>query len=95
MNFLKKIQEQPEHIRKIIFWTVVIIVGVIFLFTWIYSLKIKIEEAKQQKVLEQLKPPKFEEELNLPQVEMPEIPELSEEELKQLEEMLKESEQTE
>lgn len=96
MTFLKRIQDQPKYIRKIIFWIIIITLGIIFLFAWFQGLKARLEQAKQEKAFEQLKPPGLEEELeSFPKVEMPEFPELTEEEIKQLEEMLKESEQRE
>ena len=43
MNFLKKIQQQPEHIRKLILWVVMVIIGLglIILWVWISSREIK------------------------------------------------------
>lgn len=94
MSFLKKIQDQPKHIRKIIFWVIIIFLGIIFFFTWFYSLKGRLEEAKKREIFEQLKPPKFEEQLKtIPKIETPKLPELSEEELKKLEEELKKYEE--
>lgn len=94
MNILKKILDQPKYIRKIIFWIIVITLGILFLFAWFQGLKTRIEQAKQEKVFEQLKPPKLKEELeSFPKIEMPKFPELSEEEMKQLEEELKKAEE--
>ena len=93
ISFLKKIQDQPKSTRKIIFWIIVIIIGTIFLFTFIYSLKIRIETINPRKIFEQYKPPTFEEDLKkIPKIEIPEFPEieLSEEALKELEEALME-----
>src|SRR4030042_3409405 len=86
-DLLKKIQNQPKHIKKIIFWVTVIIVGTLFLFTFIYSLKARIEAIRPEKIFEQYKPPTFEEDLNkIPKIEVPEFPEteISEEEFKEL-----------
>ena len=90
MSVLKKIQEQPLYVRKIIFWIIVIILAITFLFVWIYSIRIRLEEAKQKNFFDGVNFPKFQEELDsLPKIEPPPvIPELSEEELKQLEEEL-------
>ena len=95
VSFLKKIQDQPKHTRKIIFWVIVIVIGTIFLFTFIYSLKTRIEKIRPREIFQQYKPPTFEEDLkSIPKMEIPEFPKLSEEELKQLEEaLIKESEQ--
>jgi cell division protein FtsN len=95
MNILKKIQEQPKGVRKVIFWTIIIILGIFFLFAWVENIKVRVEQAKQERVLEKLKPPEFEENLRpIPKIEVPKFPELSEEELKKLEEeLIKESQQ--
>lgn len=90
MSFLKKIQEKPEPIRKIIFWIIVIFLGIVFLIIWIYSVKTRLEATRGQRIFEQLRPPKFEEKLEFPKIE---IPKLSEEELKKLEEELKRAEE--
>lgn len=99
MNFLKNIQEQPEHVRKIILWTVVIILGALFLFVWIQSIEIRVQEVKQEdETFKEFKPPDFNESLkNIPAIEMPELLDLSEEELNQLleEELIEENEQPE
>lgn len=95
MDVLKKIQSQPEGTRKIILWAVMIVLGFVFVFTWVQGLKQRLKELREQRPLEQLKLPQFEEQFqNLPQVEIPEFPEITEEELKQLEEeFMKETEQ--
>lgn len=93
INFLKKIQDQPKRIRKIIFWVIVIIIGIFFLFTFIYSLKARIEAIKPREIFKQYRPPSFEEDLKkIPKIEAPELPEteLSEEELKELEKAIEE-----
>ena len=94
MDIIKKIQNQPEGIRKIILWSIVVFLGFIFLFLWIQSLRLRLEATKERNIFEELKLPKFEEKIkNLPGTELPESPSLNEEELKRLEEeLLKESE---
>ena len=94
MDIIKKIQNQPEGIRKIILWSIVVFLGFIFLFLWIQSLRLRLEATKERNIFEALKLPKFEEKIkNLPGTELPESPSLNEEELKRLEEeLLKESE---
>ena len=90
MNFLKKIQNQPEGTRKIFLWIIIIILGFAFLFAWVQSLKQRLEGTQGQSIWEELKPPQFEEKVkNLPKIEIPEFPEIGEEELKALEEELK------
>ncbi|HHE76495.1 MAG TPA: hypothetical protein ENL27_00700 [Candidatus Parcubacteria bacterium] len=36
MNLLKNLQQQPEHIKKIIIWTITIIIGIALFVLWIY-----------------------------------------------------------
>ena len=89
MNFLNKIQNLPEGKRKTIFWLIIIIVGISLLIWWAKNLEMRIKSFKSEKIKEELQLPKLEEELkSLPKFEVPEI---SEEELKKLEEILKET----
>ncbi|MCH8741407.1 hypothetical protein IH779_00715 [Patescibacteria group bacterium] len=90
MSFLKKIQNQPEGTRKIFLWIIIIILGFTFLFVWVQSLRQRLKGTQEQSVWKELRPPQFEEKIkNLPKIEVPEFPEISEEELKALEEELK------
>ena len=97
-EFIKKIQSQPEHIRKIILWSVVIIVGLGFLFLWLQSVKIRLKTFQKEKFFESIGIPELQEELKkMPETEFPEIeiPELSEEELKELEKLMEETKEKE
>ena len=87
MNFLQKLQNLSESERKIIFWLVVVIIGLGLLFWWVQTTQLRIKSFKAEKFREELEVPQFEEQLKgLQEIEMPEI---SEEELKELEESLK------
>jgi len=95
-EFIKKIQSQPEHIRKIILWSVVIVIGLGFFFLWLHSVKIRLKTFQKEKFFESIGVPKLKEEIKeTPETNFPEIkiPEPSEEELKQLEEIMKKTEQ--
>lgn len=88
MKFIERIQNLPEEKRKTIFWLIVIIVGISLLIWWAKNLETRIKSFQSEKIKEELQLPKLEEELkSLPKFEMPEI---SEEELKKFEEILKE-----
>lgn len=88
MEFIKKIQNLPEEKRKVIFWLAVIIIGISLFLGWVKSLEIKIKSFRTEKIKEELKIPQLEEELKgLQKLEMPEA---DQEELKKLEELLKE-----
>jgi len=93
MGFLRKIQNQPEHIRKIILWSLVVIFGLGLATWWVKNFQQKIKSFEKEEFIEELKIPSLKEELKgLPEIEIPkiEIPEISEEELKKLEETIKE-----
>jgi cytoskeletal protein RodZ len=63
MSFFKKIQNQPEHTRKIIFWSIIIVVSLILMFWWIKNFQKRLENFKKQEIIEQFKIPSFKEEL--------------------------------
>ena len=88
MKFIERIQNLPEEKRKTIFWLIVIIVGISLLIWWVKNLQMQIKSFQSEKIKEELQLQKLEEELkSLPKFEMPEI---SDEELKKFEEILKE-----
>jgi len=64
VDFIKKLQKQPEHIRKLILWIAIIILGLILTVIWINSSYKKIQKLKSQNIIQ---------ELNLPNLEMPVI----------------------
>lgn len=89
MKFIERIQNLPEEKRKTIFWLIVIIVGISLLIWWAKNLQMQIKSFQSERIKEELQLPKLEEELkSLPRFKMPEI---SEEELKKFEEILKET----
>ena len=90
MNFLQKLQNLPEFKRKIIFWVIIVIVGLGLLFWWAQTTQMRLKSFKLEKLKEELRLPNFEEELK--ELQKSETPEISEEELKELEESLKENE---
>ena len=96
MSFLAKLQKLPESKRKIILWSIMILVGILLFFLWVKSSQERLKSFHQQEFIEKLQVPDFKKELEkIPQPEMPkvEMPEPTEEELKQLDEMMKETEQ--
>jgi len=89
VNFLQKLQNLPEPKRKIIFWLIVIIFCLGLLFWWTQITQMRLKSFKTEKLREELRLPRFEEELK--GLQKFETPEISEEELKELEESLKET----
>lgn len=63
MDILKRLQVQPEHIRRIILWGTVIVLGLILGVWWIKRFSQRLENFSQKEFIEQLKIPDFKEEL--------------------------------
>ena len=69
MNTLQKIQNLPETKRKIIFWSLIVIIALVLLFFVFNNFKKRLAELETEKLKEELKIPALEEELqNLPQL---------------------------
>ena len=81
MKFIERIQDLPEKKRKTIFWSIIVVVGISVFVWWVKNLEMRIKSFKSEELKEELKLPSLE-------IEMPEI---SQEELKKLEEIMKES----
>jgi len=87
MNIFRKIQNLPEDRKKIILWLVVIIVGLALFIFYVKSVQKRIKSLEREKIEEELRLPKLEEELEgMPKFEVPKI----KEELKGLEEIIEE-----
>ncbi|MDI6602523.1 MAG: hypothetical protein QME57_00170 [Patescibacteria group bacterium] len=108
MNLLEKLRNLPEKKRKIILEIVVIFVGILLSVFYIKNIQEKLKNLSSEEIKEQLRIPEFQEKLKelpkieMPEIEIPEIPEeewekikegLSEEEIKELEEMLKKTQE--
>lgn len=95
-EFLKKVQGLPEDTRKIILWSLIIIISLGFSFLWLYGVKIRFETFQKGKFFESIGVSKLKEELKeMPKIEFPEIEilKLSDEELNKLKESMKEIEE--
>lgn len=93
--FLKEIQNLPEQKRKIIRWAIVIIISLGLFFWWIQILKQNLGGFGKEGMRNWLGIPQLQEKLkDIPKTEMPkfEIPGISEEELKKIEEEIKKEE---
>ena len=87
-SFLEKIQKRPESERKIIFWVLVIIFGILFFGGWLLALKENLKGINQNKLRQELRISDLEKQLKeLPKVELPKI---DENQLKDLEKLLEE-----
>ena len=82
MELLKKLQSLPEKTRKIILWSVVIILGICLLIWWFNNFKDNFAGFQGEEFIESL---------DLPAMEMPQLPEISEEDLNKLEQTLEEN----
>lgn len=66
MKFLQKIQGLPERTRKIILWSLVAVLAAGLLVWWVRKSRQRLAEFPGDQFIERL---------NLPKIEMPEIPE--------------------
>ena len=71
MSFLEKIRELPEKTRKIILWVVLIILALIMLSWWIGRIPERLDNFRAGQFIEQLALPK----ITIPQI--PELPDLN------------------
>ena len=95
MKLLEKLQKQPEKTRKIILWGAIIIIGIALFILWVTSIKRSISNFQKEKFIEGLNLSGIEGEMNnLPEIEIP-IPNISDEQLKQIEEEIKKAETSE
>ena len=88
-NFFKKIQGLPESKKKIILWSIVIMLGLILLIWWIKNVQEAIRGFQKEELKKELNVPILEEKLKeMPKIEVPEIeiPAEVEEELRKLKE---------
>lgn len=82
MTLLEKVRALPDSQRKIIFWLILIIVSLLLLFLWARRAKVQLEELKGEEIEKHISPPSFEG-IEFPKIEI-------EEDLKKLEELMKE-----
>jgi len=61
VNFIKKLQNKPERIRKFILWIIVIIVALILASWWIYNSYAKFKNFPKEEFIKDIELPKFEE----------------------------------
>lgn len=74
MDILKKIQNQPEYIRKIIFWVIIIILSAGVLFWWGRRAEQKLKGFREEEFIERLNLPQLKERLEkMPEMEIPEV----------------------
>lgn len=98
-EFIRKLQKQPEGTKKIIFWTIMIVVGLGLVFLWLAIFPKRIQKRMQsidkENIIEQFIPSteEFKKEIkNLPKMNEEELKKL-EEEVKKLKEKEKEKEE--
>jgi lipoate-protein ligase A len=95
MSLLEKLQNLPEKKKKIILKIVVIFFGILLFIFYFKNLQEKLKILSSQEIKRQLKIEEFQEKLKeLPKVEMPkiEVPEISDKEWEKMKEGLKEEE---
>jgi len=85
VEFINNLRKKPEKDRKRILWSILIIIGLILLILWIYNSFKAINKLKEENLMRGLDIATLEE--DMPEFDMPEIPEdeqLTEEELEEI-----------
>ncbi|MEA3344359.1 MAG: hypothetical protein U9Q16_01635 [Patescibacteria group bacterium] len=62
MKFLKELREKPEHIRKVVLWAIIAVVGLAFAVLWIYNSKKSINEFRDKNIIQEVNLPNLEQE---------------------------------
>jgi len=85
------VEDLPQSTRKIIFWIVIILISLGLLINFVLATKERLGQTKGEEIKEELGIPILQEQWE----EMPkiEIPEIDEDTLKELEELLKQAEE--
>jgi len=94
---MRSLQNLPESTRKIILWSVVVILGLGLFTFYIKNVQKKLKSFEVEKFKEELQLPSFEEKFKeLPKLEIPKIetPKIDEEKLKELEKIMEETRET-
>jgi len=74
MDLLKKIRNQPENIRKIILWVIIIIVGLGLAIFWVKNFQKRLKSFQKEELKEKLQLPSLQEKLRgIPKIEIPEV----------------------
>jgi cell shape-determining protein MreC len=84
MDFLEKLRRLPEFQRKLILWSIVIIIAFFLFIFWIRQVKEQLASFKSREFQERFQLPK----IDLPSLNFPNV-EISDDEKKQLLEQLK------
>ena len=87
-DFLEKIRQKSKEERKAIFWILAIFFGIAFFGFWLLTVKQQVDSFNKDKVRQDFNLPQLEEQFkNLPKLKLPEI---NQEDLKQIKDLLKE-----
>ena len=92
MGFWGEIRKQPESTRKIILWTIVIVVGLGLLFFWMYITEKRLKDFQNGKFFENIGMPNLSQNLN--NAPAPEIPAANSQDVQELEKLLQEASTT-
>ncbi|MFH1820577.1 MAG: hypothetical protein ABH805_01565 [Candidatus Nealsonbacteria bacterium] len=82
MTLLEKLQNLPEKIKKVILWSVVIMIGSTVLMLWFNNFQDKLQKFNAKEAVE---------ELNIPEFKKPDLSGVSEEELEQIKQDLEQN----
>jgi len=86
---MKKLQELPESQRKIVFWIILILVGISLFSLWLVRARQKLESLRGERLFKGVSPPPFYEKEGLQEEDLKE----NFEELKKLKEVIEKMEE--
>ena len=58
--FLKKLQSKPPHVKRAIFWIVIVVVGLIMGLWWIKTTTQRLSKLNRESILQESQMPKLE-----------------------------------
>ena len=95
MRFLENLQKLPESKRKIILWSIIIIIAILFFLFWLRIIKNSLANFPKEGIFKNLESLKIPEGTikNPREIIQENMPQLNEEELKELERLLEEEKQ--
>ena len=96
MKLFEKIQKQPLYVKKIVFWVIIIVLGLSLLLLWLKIGQWRLENFQQEEIIEGLGIPSLEEKLgDVPESSAVESLQTLEENLQELQELAEEEQQSE
>lgn len=72
-EFFKELQNKPYHTRKIIFWSILIILSIVMGFWWIKTTQKRFSQIQNPEYFQRLKQSLQFPEIKIPEIELPDL----------------------